>query len=90
MRRALTTLAAATALLGVMAPSVSADPDCPPTLRAYPSLDNGPGDPEDPNAFGKRMAFFARGDGEMFGQQVSNEADTRVPCPEAFPPPRGP
>jgi hypothetical protein len=87
MRRVVAVLGCLT-LLGVTAPGAVADPDCPPTLRAYPSSDNGPGDPEDPNAFGKRMAFFARGDGEMFGQQVSNEAHKRVPCPDAFPPKR--
>ncbi len=89
MRRVLAILGTTGVLLGVTTPAASADPDCPPTLRAYPSGDNGPGDPEDPNSFGKRMAFFAQG-GEMFGLQVSNEAHTRVPCPQAFPPqPRG-
>ncbi len=80
MRREVTALAAAAVLAGAAAPGASADPACPPTLRAYPSADNGPGDPEDPSAFGQRMAFFAQG-GRDFGQQVSREAHTRPPCP---------
>jgi hypothetical protein len=80
MKRTATCLVAAATLAGVAAPGASADPACPPTLRAYPSVDNGPGDPEDANAFGQRMAFFAQG-GRDFGQQVSREAHTRLPCP---------
>ena len=81
MRRTLTALVLASALGAAAAPAASADPACPPTLRAYPSADHGPGDPEDPSAFGQRMAFFAQGGGSDFGEQVSREAHTRVPCP---------
>ena len=77
MRRTVTTLTIAAALLGVAAPAASADPTCPPVGRAYVSLDN----PEPGGDFGKRQASFAQGGGKDFGQQVSREGRTDVPCP---------
>jgi hypothetical protein len=81
MRRALTAVAAAGVLVGLAAPSASADPQCPPVFRAYVSLDNGPGG-ESPGTFGRRQADLAKGGGRMYGEQVSNnEARKRPPCP---------
>jgi hypothetical protein len=81
MQRALTAIGAAGILLWSTAPAASADPQCPPVLRAYASIDNGPVG-EEPGTFGRRQSELARGDGRMFGQQVSNnEAQVRPPCP---------
>ena len=77
MRRVLTLLTTVVALLGVVAPTASADPTCPPVGRAYVSIDN----PQPGGSFGHGQAFFARGGGKDFGQQVSREAQTEPPCP---------
>ena len=81
MGRGLKALAATGVLVGLAAPTASADPECLPVLRAYASTDNGPGG-ESPSTFGQRQADFAQGGGKMFGQQVSNnEAQVRPECP---------
>ena len=75
MRRALTTLTAATTLLALTAPAASADPDCLPVLRSYISVTS----PKPGGAFGHdEQAFFARQGGSEFGEQVS-QREARVP-----------